>query len=233
MERDRLTRGPTGGAVDGSDRTVVVDNLPTNGRSEGTLTVDGEQLLYDTSGSLDDEGRPETDSGMLWAVTADGEVSPVAGGFKHAYAQVRAADGTLYTTEVGDGRYDGEPPADELVPVTPGADHGWPRCVGDNRPVAEYGGSESVCAEVPRSEALFPPGSTPTSVVVAPWDDGLLLVALWNTGQVVAVAAGDGADTTFEVVYTGAERPQHLTVDGDRVLLTDHGSGSIIGLTPG
>ena len=111
--------------------------------------------------------------------------------------------------------------------VTPGADHGWPRCVGDNRPVAEYGGTEQVCADVPRSLAVFPAGATPTSVVVAPWDPTLLLVALWNEGQVVAVST-----TTADsgVVYGGAEHPQHLTVDGDRVLLTDHVAGRILAL---
>ncbi len=228
MERDRLTRGPLDGAVDGSDRTVVADDLPTNGRSEGTLTVDGDRLLYDTSGRLEADGTATTGSGTLWAATVDGGIRAVATGFKHAYAHVRAADGTLYTTEIGDGRYDGEQQRDELVPVVEGADHGWPRCVGDNRPVAEYGGTEAACADVPRSLALFPAGATPTSVVAAPWDQAVLLVALWNEGEVAAVSTDDGS---YEIVYTGAEHPQHLTVDDDRVLLTDHVAGRIIALT--
>ncbi|MDH3299310.1 MAG: glucose sorbosone dehydrogenase, partial [Acidimicrobiia bacterium] len=69
MERDRLTRGPLDGAVDGADRIVVADDLPTNGRSEGTLTVDGDRLLYDTSGRLDADGTPTAGSGTLFAVT--------------------------------------------------------------------------------------------------------------------------------------------------------------------
>ncbi len=243
MERDRLTRGPIGGAVDGSDRVVVADDLPTNGRSEGTLTVDGDRLLYDTSGRLEVDGTPTPGSGTLWAVTADGRITEVATGFKHAYAQVRTggedgggdtADGTLYTTEIGDGRYDGERPLDELVPVTPGADHGWPRCVGDNRVVIEYGGTEQDCATKPRPLAVFPAGATPTSVVAAPWDPEVLLVALWNEGQVVAVSTGSGpaaGEGTYSVASTVAEHPQHLTVDGDQVLLTDHVAGRIIALS--
>ncbi len=231
MERDRLSRGPIDGALDGSDRTVVADDLPTNGRSEGTLTVDGDRLLFDTSGRSDEQGNPTTGSGVLWAVTTDGDITEVAVGFKHAYAHVRTDEGTLYTTEIGDGRYDGTRPADELVPVTPGADHGWPHCVGDNRPVAEYGGSEEGCAEVPRPIAVFPAGATPTSVVVSPWDPTVLLVALWNEGQVVAVST-NVADGGYDVVYEGAEHPQHLTVDGDCVLLTDHVAGRIISLKP-
>ena len=242
MERNRLTRGSIGGAVDGSDRVIVADDLPTNGRSEGTLTVDGDRLLYDTSGRLEVDGTPTEGSGTLWAITADGEITSVATGFKHAYAHARTDDGTLYTTEVGDGRYDGERPQDELVPVTPDADHGWPRCVGDNRVVIEYGGTESDCAAVPRPLALFPAGATPTSVVVPPWDSELLLVALWNEGQVAAVstdagrpAGNDSGDDVagYDVVYTGAEHPQHLVVDGDRVLLTDHIAGRIIALRRG
>ncbi len=226
MERDRLTRGP----LDGSDRLVVADDLPTNGRSEGTLTVDGDQLLFDTSGRITD-GEVVEDSGILWAATADGEYEELASGFKHAYAHARSADGTLYTTEVADGRFDGEIPADELVAVTPGLHHGWPQCVGDNQPVAEYGGEPSTCDPLPSSTALFGPGATPTSVVFAPWDDELALVALWNESVVVALNPDDPGATP-EVVYQQAQHPQHLTVDGDRVLLTDHTSGTIIALSP-
>lgn len=231
MERDRLTRGP----VDGTERIVIADDLPTNGRSEGTLTVDGDRLLYDTSGALEDDGIPTPGSGTLFAVTVDddgvAEIAAVATGFKHAYAHTRADDGTLYTTEIGDGRYDGERPLDELVPVVEGVDHGWPRCVGDNRAVVEYGGTEAECATVPPSRALFPAGATPTSVVVAPWDTDVLLVALWNEGEVVAVPTDGDGDGEYGVVYTGADHPQHLTVDGDRVLLTDHVAGRIVALS--
>ena len=237
MERDRLTRGPIDGSVDGTDRLVVADELPTNGRSEGTLTVDGDRLLFDTSGRLESNGTPAEGSGILWAASPDDEITEVATGFKHAYAHVRTDDGTLYTTEIGDGRYDGERPLDELVPVTPGIDHGWPRCVGDNRPVAQYGGTVSGCADVPRPLAVFGAGATPTSVVVAPWDPAVLLVALWNEGRVVAVPVdastvpvdGNG----YETVFDGVEHPQHLTVDGDRVLLTDHVAGRILALEDG
>lgn len=235
MERDRLTRGPIDGTPGGADRVVVADDLPTNGRSEGTLTVDGDRLLYDTSGSLEADGTPTPGSGALFAVTVDvggtAEISTVATGFKHAYAHTRAGDGTLYTTEIGDGRYDGERPPDELVPVVEGADHGWPRCVGDNLPVAEYGGTEAACVGVPGSLAVFRAGATPTSVVAAPWDPQVLLVSLWNEGQVVAVSTSAGDPGGFEIVYTRAEHPQHLTVDGDRVLLTDHIAGRIVALT--
>lgn len=237
MERNRLTLGPVDGRLDGSDRTVVADQLPNNGRSQGTLTVDGGQLLYNTSGRLEDDGTPTPGSGVLWAAVWNGEtgevaIEPVADGFKHAYAHLRAKDGTLYTTEVSDGRFDGQPAADELVAVEPGVDHGWPQCVGDNRLVLEYLDANGDCQDSPRSTALFPSGATPTSVAPVPGTDELLAVALWNTGEVVVVSPGNQS-TDYQMVYDGAERPQHLVLDGDgqRLLLTDHAAGSVVALT--
>ena len=247
MERDRLTRGP----LDGSSRTVVVDNLPTNGRSEGSLTVDNARLLYDTSGRLADgdgtdgkgvAGVVVDGSGTLWAVNRNGEITVVAEGFKHAYAQTRSVDGRLFTTEINDGRYDGKAPNDELIVVDEGQHHGWPRCAPidgeDNVPIAEYGG-DLACGTAPAAHVLFPAGATPTSVVIPPWDPTRLLVALWNRGEVVSVPANPSAVATltddnglgYEVVYEGAANPQHLVVDGDRVLLTDHISGRIVALS--
>lgn len=233
MERQRLTRGP----LDGSSRTVVVDEMASNGRSEGSLTVDGDRLLFDTSGSLSSrgglDGTPETASGVLWSVSATGDISAIASGFKHAYAQTRGADGQLWTTEMSDGAFDGQPAPDEVVVVTEGRDHGWPRCVGDNRVVVEHGGDAATCALPPRSHALFEVGATPTSIVVSPWDDELLLVALWNRGQVVAISTQDETlPTRALVVFEGIERPQDLTADGSRVLLVDFGGGQVLSLEP-
>lgn len=233
MERRRLTRGP----LDGSERTVVVDDMAFNGRSQGSLTVDGERLLFDTSGSLSrlDEvvGSPQSASGVLWSVDANGEILPVATGFKHAYAQTRSSDGTLWTTELADGRYDDLPAPDEVVAVVEGADHGWPTCVGDNRPVVEFGGTAESCASVPRSHVLFELGATPTSIVVAPWDDDRLIVALWNRGEVVSMPIAEPVTAANSmVVFDGAARPQHLVVDEGRVLLTDFASGQIFALQP-
>jgi len=227
MEHHRLTTGP----LDGTARAVVIDDLPSNGRSQGTLTVDGDRLLFNTSGRLGPDDRPVENSGILWSVSADDRITAEAGGFKHAYAHIRGRDGTLYTTEIGDGRFDGQQPPDEVVAVSPGVDHGWPRCIGDNEPVLEFGGDDAKCRQTPPSITTFAPGATPTSIVVAPWDPDTLLVALWNTGELVAIQVDDDGNSKPTVVFTGAERPQHLTVSGDKVLLTDHAAGTIIELT--
>jgi glucose/arabinose dehydrogenase len=231
MERRTLSVAPYD---DPADRTVVLDALPFNGRSEGTISaVDGGGILYDTSGSRLGE-RLVDGSGTLWYLAAPGaEPEPFATGFKHAYAHAPAGDGRWFVTEISDGRLDGEPPPDELVIASSGDDFGYPRCIGDREPVGEFGTEPEECADTPRSHALFEPGSTPTSVAVAPWDDAVVVVALWNTGEVVAVPAEPGSEPYEpEVVVTGIEHPQHLMADGDRLLLTDHTGGRIVAIAP-
>ena len=92
---------------------------------------------------------------------------------------------------------------------------------------------DAACESTPRSHALFEPGATPTSVVVAPWDPDLLVVALWNRGEVVAVprSAAD-APHRPEVLLAGLDNPQHLLADGDRLLLTEFSGGRILEIRP-
>ncbi len=232
MERDRLTRGLIGG-----DRRVVADGLPNNGRSQGTLTVlpDG-RILFDTSGSK--RGSSVVDgSGRLFTVaSADPGARPVeyASGFKHAYAHAVDAAGVVWSTEMTDGSFDGLPAADEVVAVQEGVDHGWPHCVGDNRPVAEFDGDAARCVDVPASQAVFAPSATPTSVAVSPFSEGVLWVALWNERRVVAV----GTDPMLRPVpvvevLSGLERPQHLLSMDDGMYVSDFGTGRIHRVTAG
>lgn len=234
MQRDSLavtTLGPD------AELTIVAADLPNNGRSEGTLTVapDG-ALLFDTAGRKRGAVRTEG-SGTVFELpepSAWQSMPPesIATGFKHAYAHTFTADGKLWAVEMTDGNFDGERASDELVQVSRGDDGGWPFCVDDNRVVAEFGGTPEICAESPSSHALFGPGSTPTSIVVAPWDPELLLVTLWITGTVVAVPTDPaGAPYVGQVIIDGIESPQSLLVDGDRVLVADHETGTVFALT--
>ena len=232
MEERRLTRGP----LDGGSRTVVVDEMAFNGRSQGTLTVDGDRLLFDTSGTTGTPpgpgGGPRDRSGVLWAVDAMGTVTNVAWGFKHAYAHVRDDAGVLWSTEVSDGRYDGVPAVDEVVAVEHGVGHGWPVCVDDGRPVLEAA-VDAPCDGVPGSQVTFGAGATPTGIAVAPWDRTRLVVALWVPGRVVSFsndpeAAGGPVTLVTEVLA----RPQHLVVAGERLLVTDHEAGTISEIRP-
>lgn len=235
MERDRLsvTTLDPGAPVD-----IVADDLPSNGRSEGTLTATADgRLLYNTSGSKRGPDRVDG-SGMLFAINdaAQGPSAPdiIATGFKHAYAHLDDGTGQLWSVEMTDGTFDEVRGSDELLAISAGDDAGWPQCVDDNRPVIEYGGSTDLCDASPRSHALFGAGATPTSLVIAPWDSNVFLVALWLPSQVVTVPVevpGDGPHAP-ELFIEGIESPQHLLVDGQGVLVSDHETGQIIRITP-
>jgi glucose/arabinose dehydrogenase len=206
---------------------VVLDELPNNGRSNGTLTVTPQgQLLFETSGRERDGGAVKG-SGALWTVDPDRPRGPphmLASGLKNAYAHVYDSDERLWTTEVAEP-IGGVAAPDEINRVTPGEDYGWPACVGDREPVANFGGDPGRCDRTVRPHATFAPtGATPTSVVLSPFDDGELLVALWNAGRIVAVPLEGGAPTD---VLAGLDQPQHLLTDGDTLLLSEHGTGTI------
>lgn len=233
MERDRLTRG-----VIGSERSVIADDLPSNGRSQGTLTVTPSgTILFNTSGRRRGADVVEGSGRIFEVDPATNEVTEVASGFKHAYAHTYTGE-TLWSVEMSDGTFDGAPAADELVAVQAGVDHGWPHCVGDRRTVAEFAGTKSACEQTPPSQAVFAPSATPTSIVASPFSDDQLLVALWRENEIVSVSAllDDGVRTTVTVVAE-LDNPQHLVVPAETpgedpvVYLTEFGTGSIIAIS--
>lgn len=206
---------------------VVLDGLPNNGRSAGTLTVtpDG-ALLFETSGRERD-GAAVDRSGVLWRLdpTTPDRPVPLATGFKNAYAHVVGPGGDLWSTEVAEP-VGGVRAADELNRVTVGADHGWPACVGDRTPVPAFGGDAATCRSTVAPVALFAPGATPTAVVRSPFDPQDFVVALWNVGRVVTVPADGGAPEA--PLLTGIANPQHLLVAGDALLVSDHETGTVL-----
>jgi len=215
---------------------IIRENLPYNGRSNGTLTVTPDDLLlYETSGrrrgNLAAEG-----SASLWSLDpADPHQSQLmASGLKNAYAHTFDARGRLWVTEVGDDPVNGDPPPDELNLILPGVDYGWPSCYGKQEPARNYGGTKESCAGTRPAAAVFPPRSTPTSLVPAPWDQEVLLVALWgpsNPSVVRVEVSGDGESVTADDIspfLTGLAHPQSLLVlpDGS-LLVSDFESGNI------
>ncbi len=241
MERTRLVTAP----LEGGPVTVVRDELPSNGRSNGSLTTapDG-RLLYDTSGKRQGEAAAEG-SGVLWSLDPlDYSMADVAVlvGMKHAYATVIDGSGGLLVTEISDGYYDGKRPFDEVVVIDEGlpsgapADGGWPQCVSGRVPVVNFGGTEERCEQTVPSVALFDIAATPTGIAIAPWDSTRAVVALWVTGDIVEFPIGLGgaesadAPVTPTPIVSGLANPQHLLADGDRLLASIHGDGSIVAI---
>ncbi|MCB9008351.1 MAG: PQQ-dependent sugar dehydrogenase [Ardenticatenaceae bacterium] len=217
---------------------VILSDMPNNGRSNGTLTVSPEgQLIYETSGRRSGN-QASSGSGVLWQLNPEQPENPtmLATGLKNAYAHVFAANGRLWITEIGDGAvtgadFEGQPP-EELNLIVAGANYGWPQCFANQEPALNREGTAEICAQTETPVTLFPPQATPTSLVVAPWDSSILLVALWLRGEVTAVKLEEMADGRFTATntpfITGITNPQHLlpTPDG-ALLVSDYRSGTI------
>ena len=225
MVRRSLLRAEwAGGSTEPGETQVVMDGLPFNGRSEGTLTVlnDG-RLLWETTGALVDNVAV-TDSGTLWIYDPATDVAqPIATGLKNAYAHTQLADGRIVTTEIGDNI--ANPPVEEINIVDPAAmaDFGWPNCPGDQS-----------CTDVSGPLAVFPPSATPTGVARL---DSDLYVALFVTGEVVRISAdtwrpGDEMRKPVPVLTDLAGPHTLLARPNGELWISEHLSGRVIAWQP-
>ena len=212
---------------------TVLDSLPFDGRSSGTLTVSPQRkLIFETSGARFG-GTPVQGSATLWQLDPayPHEPEPLATGLRSAYGHTFDAAGRLWVTEIGRDLVNGAAPPDELNLIASGSDYGWPQCYGAQQPALNYGGAQVRCLATRSPTALFAPGAEPTSVAVSPWDDDALLVALRGEGAVVRVrlhGQGDAVVGEVEPFIKGLARPQHLLVwDEDSLLVSDAGTGRI------
>lgn len=121
-------------------------------------------------------------------------------------------------------------PPDELNLIVTGADFGWPQSAGNQEPVVRMRRKRRTLAATRSPVALFPPGSTPTSVAIAPCN-GRSCSWRCEHGEVVQVqltADGDNATGEVSTFLTGLRNPQHLLAwrDGS-LLVSDFASGAI------
>jgi glucose/arabinose dehydrogenase len=203
---------------------VVLENLAFNGRSEGTLTaVVGGRFLYETTGTLIGD-TAEPGSGTLWLFDPSTKTStPVATGAKNAYAHALLSDGRIVTTEIGDNVANAPVEEINIIPLSPTADLGWPRCAGDQD-----------CAAVIRPTALFPKSSTPTGVAVKGND---IFVTLFVTGQLMRVPLGTWTAGQPPVVPTqlaaGLKGPHTVLARPDGTLwISEHLANRIVSIKP-
>jgi glucose/arabinose dehydrogenase len=202
---------------------TVLDNLPFNGRSEGTLTpVDGGAFLYETTGMLAGD-VPQDGSGMLWRFDPrDNSSRIIATGAKNAYAHQLLRDGRVVTTEIGDNIANAPLEEVNIVALDRTSDLGWPRCAGDQH-----------CAGVADPIALFPKSSTPTGIAVVNND---LYVSLFVTGQLmrVPVPATASAPRAEPVeVLSGLKGPHTVLAMPDGSLwISEHLANRIVSITP-
>ena len=226
MERNSFSVGD----LSGVPLKVIEQDMPFNGRSQGTLTVTPQgRVLYNTSGRTED-AVVEVGSGILFEYDPVTEKSKsVASGFKHAYSHTYDSENNIWVTEIGDGTYDGADPNEELIKISDEGSHaGWPKCINNRVPVSEFGGVSEFCNQTLAPVAMFSSKSTPVSVVVSPWEGGEFIVALWNESKVVSVNA---ETSEVEDVYTGIEHPQSLISIDESLLVLDFDDGQILELS--
>lgn len=227
-----LGRAPLDDLFHAGELEIILDNMPYNGRSNGTLTGSPDNtLIYETSGRRRGN-RPAEGSGTLWELDpATLESRPLASGLKGAYAHTFDASGRLWTTEIGDGTFNDGPPPGELNLVVEAADFGWPQCIGFQEPALNFEGTAEICAATRPPVALFPEHSTPTSIIPSPFKTDTFLVALWVTGevwQVPVIFTADNAQGSPEPFITNLGNPQHLlATDDGTFLLSEYSSGTI------
>lgn len=208
--------GSTPGPVE-----TVLDELPYNGRSEGTLTVlpDG-RIVFETSGTTRDGRSAEPGSGRLWAIDSVSLArTELAFGLKNAYAHALVGDGTLLVTDVNDASPAPEDELNVLVLDPPAAgpiDFGWPRCVDAHTGAGCDGATPPLLR--------LPPGATPTGVAVV---GRRAYVVLHTQGRIVSIDLDDPGDAP-RVELEGLTRPHTvLALDGE-LLVTEHDTGRIL-----
>ncbi len=223
MERRSLISAYWDGRGQPSDRQVVLEDLPFNGRSEGTLTGLGDgRILYETSGAIRN-GEVVEASGALWLLDPEtGTSQRFATGLKNAYAHAVLADGSVLSTEIGDNIAD--PPEDELQLFTDASggatpDGGWPGCPPPQS-----------CPGVTGPLATFPAGATPTGVAVL---GDRAVVALFVEGSLVEVdfsgwMPGDDPRRPTTLAE-GLDGPHSVLSRNDGSLwVSEHGAGRVL-----
>ena len=156
------------------------------------VNPDGSDLHVVETGVRNGEGLAVAPDGSVW--TAVNERDNVPYPFHSAYGGKNDAFGQVISAYVD------EHPPDEVVPVVPGRDLGWPYCNPDqdeNRPagslagiplvpdsVTNPGGTHLDCGALPPIEVGLPAHSAPLGLSFL---EGSGLPAPWSGGAVVAV----------------------------------------------
>jgi glucose/arabinose dehydrogenase len=210
---------------------VVLDGIPkANVHNGGRIAFGPDGLLYIGTGDAtrsslaQDEGSL---AGKILRVTPDGDVpddNPIAGspvwslGHRNVQGLDWSADGTLYASEFGPDV------DDEINPIEPGANYGWPEVTGeagDDRFVDPIFVRQP--AEASWSGLLFVSGGA-----IPQWAGSLLAPSLRGNRLWRIELDGDGAVAGTEELLVGEHgrlRQAVLAPDGAVWVLTNNADG--------
>ena len=185
-EAGRIWRTPSQGAV---AQETVVDGLPADGAHplKEIAFAAGGRLFVNvgsaTDACRDDAGRlavPCAERGgarpraAVYEATLGGAgftlqaFVPYAAGLRNSVALAwHAESATLLQGENSIDYSDDAAPPEELNTLAPGADHGWPYCVGARQPARGYEGRFD-CAATAAPTMLWPAHAAPLQMIAVP-----------------------------------------------------------------
>jgi len=214
-------------------RRPLLRRLPFGRHQQDTVTVGPDGRLYLGSGSTCDVCRErDRRSGAILSLRPDGrELRVVARGLRNPFG-LAFHPGTrrLYVSDNGRDDLGPDEPAETIVLVRRGSDHGWPRCWASWRERRLTGS----CRGVAQPVAYLEPHSSANSLAfwrgelfVAEW--GQYLSKRWGR-KLVRVDVGSGRARTFA---TGFAHPLGLAVEpkAGALLVGDWERGVVYRLT--
>ena len=164
---------------------TLIDDLPSgDGFWTGGIAVGPDQRIYVSTGAPCDACKPDDPArGAILSFDLDGgDRELVATGLREP-ADLAFAGNTLWTVDTARDGLAAVGDLDELNRVSPGADFGFPYCIGaDNRP--DLGGSD--CSKAVAPAQTFPTHSHPTGIAAyrgdaIPYLTNSLIVVLSGT----------------------------------------------------
>ncbi len=189
--------------------TTLVDDLPSGpGLWTGGIVVGavdgGLPRIYVGTGAACDACAGEAGRGAVWSFGLDGEDARLEATGLRQPADLAIHAGALWVLDSAAASRIDEPDLDEINRLQPGANFGFPACVGFD--------SEAACAGTTPPAVALPTGSTPLGLAaytsdVIPELTGALLVAMAGStgiydlrGYMLAVVRPDDAESLTVVI---------------------------------
>jgi glucose/arabinose dehydrogenase len=204
---------------------VLVDDLPAAGGFwTGGLTVGPDERIYVGIGAPCDYCEPaDPQRGAIWSFALDGSDKQVVATGLRQPSDVVFRDGVLWTIDTARDGLD-TPNLDELDRVVPGAQFGWPYCIGaDNHP--DSLGGRFDCGSAAPPALTFPTHSNPLGMTVYESDTfpgvkGDLLVTLGGASNQVYLQGFTLVAVAFDPA-TGAPSGYHVIIpeQGDHPIM--------------